>query len=179
MKRTGIVLVASTLLGILAGGVASTAAPTPDAMSEAAARVAPAVQVPAGNKVVEKFYAKGVQTYTCITGAWKGLEPAATLADKLGRAVGLHSRGPIWVSTVDGSAVEAAPVDGARNEVPGAVPELLLKAKTTRGSGVFAGVSYVQRLNTKGGLAPTGGCTEGAQTSVRYEALYTFSVPAL
>ena len=180
MKRTGIVLVASTLLGILVGGVSSTAAPNGAATSEAsAARVAPAVQVPSGHKVVERFYAKGVQTYTCTTGAWKGLEPAATLADRLGRAVGLHSRGPIWVSTVDGSAVEAAPVDGARNEVQGAVPELLLKAESTRGDGVFAGVSYVQRLNTKGGLAPTGGCTEGAQTSVKYEALYTFSVPAL
>ena len=143
------------------------------------ARVAPAVQVPSGNKIVEKFYAKGVQTYTCTAGAWKGLEPAATLADRLGRAVGLHSRGPIWVSTVDGSAIEAAPVDGARNEVAGAVPELLLKAKSTRGEGTFAGVSYVQRLNTKGGVAPAGSCTEGAQTSVRYEALYTFSVPAL
>ncbi|WP_245821991.1 DUF3455 domain-containing protein [Lentzea waywayandensis] len=158
----------------------STAAPTPEAMSGGSdARVAPAVQVPSGNKIVERFYAKGVQTYTCTAGAWKGLEPAATLADRLGRAVGLHSRGPIWVSTVDGSAVEAAPVDGARNEVPGAVPELLLKAKSTRGAGTFAGVSYVQRLNTKGGVAPAGGCTEGAQTSVRYEALYTFSVPAL
>ncbi|MFD4641317.1 DUF3455 domain-containing protein [Lentzea sp. NPDC058436] len=179
MKRTGIVLVASTLLGILAGGVASTAAPTEAATSEASARVAPAVQVPSGHKIVERLQAKGVQTYTCTAGAWKGLEPAATLADRLGRAVGLHSRGPIWVSTVDGSAVEAAPVDGARNEVPGAVPELLLKAKSTRGAGVFAGVSYVQRLNTKGGLAPTGACTEGAQTSVKYEALYTFSVPAV
>ena len=179
MKRAGLVLVSSTLLGILAGGVGSTAAPTPEAMSGSDARVAPAVQVPSGNKLAAKFYAKGVQTYTCTAGAWKSLEPAATLADRLGRAVALHSRGPIWVSTVDGSAVEAAPVDGARNDVPGAVPELLLKAKSTRGAGVFAGVSYVQRLATKGGVAPAGGCQEGAQTSVQYEALYTFSVPAL
>ncbi|ANZ37169.1 hypothetical protein BBK82_14940 [Lentzea guizhouensis] len=179
MKRAGLVLVSSTLLGILAGGVGSTAAPTPDVLGESAAKVAPAVQVPPGHRLVEKLYAKGVQTYACTAGAWKGLEPAATLADRLGRAVGLHSRGPIWVSSLDGSAVEAAPVDGARNEVAGAVPELLLKAKSTRGAGVFAGVSYVQRLHTKGGVAPAGGCTEGAQTSVRYEALYTFSVPAL
>ncbi len=179
MKHAGFVLISATLLGIAVGGVGSTAAPTPAAMDTSEARVAPAVQVPPGNKLVAKFYAKGVQTYTCTTGAWKGLEPAATLADRLGRAVALHTRGPIWVSTVDGSAVEAAPVDGARNEVPGAVPELLLKAKSTRGAGTFAGVSYVQRLATKGGLAPAGGCTEGAQTSVHYEALYTFSVPAL
>lgn len=178
MKRAGVVLFSATLLGIVAGGVGSTAAPAPAAMDISVARVAPAVQVPSGNKIVAKFYAKGVQTYLCTTGAWKGLEPAATLADRLGRAVALHSRGPIWVSTLDGSAVEAAPVDGARNEVPGAVPELLLKAKSTRGEGVFGKVSYVQRLATKGGLAPAGGCQEGAQTSVHYEALYTFSVPA-
>lgn len=73
---------------------------------------------------------------------------------------------------------EAAPVDGARNDVPGAVPELLLKAESTRGDGVFGKVSYVQRLSTKGGVAPAGGCREGAQTSVHYEALYTFSAPA-
>jgi hypothetical protein len=178
MNRAGLVLVATALLGVAMGGAGSTAAPTPAAMNGSDAQVAPTVQVPAGNKFVAKFYAKGVQTYTCTAGAWKGLEPAATLADRFGRAVGLHSRGPIWVSTTDGSAVEAAPVDGARNEVPGAVPELLLKAKSTRGTGVFAGVSYVQRLATKGGVAPAGGCTEGAQTSVHYEALYTFSAPA-
>lgn len=178
MKRARLVFVATALLGVATGGAASTAAPNPAALHEPDAVVAPVVQVPSGHKIVAKLYAKGVQTYTCTTGAWKGLEPAATLADRLGRAVGLHSRGPIWVSTTDGSAVEAAPVDGARNEVSGAVPELLLKAKSTRGTGVFAGVTYVQRLATKGGLAPAGGCTEGAQTSVRYEALYTFSAPA-
>jgi Protein of unknown function (DUF3455) len=36
----------------------------------------------------------------------------------------------------------------------------------------------VQRLATKGGVAPAGGCQEGDQTSVHYEALYTFSAPA-
>jgi hypothetical protein len=181
MKRAGLVLVATALLGVSSGGAGSTAAPTQAAMdvSDATdARVAPAVQVPSGNKLVAKFYAKGVQTYACTAGAWKSLEPAATLADRLGRAVALHTRGPIWVSTVDGSAVEAAPVDGARNDVPGAVPELLLKAKPTRGKGVFDGVSFVQRLATRGGVAPAGGCQEGAQTSVRYEAVYVFSAPA-
>ncbi|GGU20090.1 DUF3455 domain-containing protein [Lentzea flava] len=178
MKRARLVFVATALSVVATGGAASTAMPTPAEMNGPEAQVAPAVQVPPGNKLVAKFYARGVQTYICTAGAWKGLEPAATLADRLGRAVALHTRGPIWVSTVDGSAVEAAPVDGARNEVPGAVPELLLKAKLTRGTGVFAGISYVQRLATKGGLAPAGGCTEGAQTSVRYEALYTFSAPA-
>ncbi len=178
IKRAGLVLVATALIGIGAGAAGSTAAPTPEVMGDSDVRVAPAVQVPAGHKVVAKLYAKGVQTYSCTAGAWKGLEPAATLADRLGRAVGLHSRGPIWVSTADGSAVEAAPVEGARNDVAGAVPELLLKARSTRGKGVFEGVSYVQRLSTRGGVAPAGACQEGEQTSVKYEALYTFSAPA-
>jgi hypothetical protein len=175
MKRVHLVLVATTLVSITAG---SATASTSEVMNAPDAQVASAVQAPSGNKLVAKFYAKGVQTYTCTAGAWKGLEPAATLADRLGRAVALHSRGPVWVSTADGSAVEAAPVDGARNDVPGAVPELLLKAKSTRGKGVFDGVSYVQRLATKGGVAPSGTCKDGDQTSVRYEALYTFSAPA-
>ena len=64
MKHAGFVLISATLLGIAVGGVGSTAAPTPAAMDTSEARVAPAVQVPPGNKLVAKFYAKGVQTYT-------------------------------------------------------------------------------------------------------------------
>ncbi|WP_329794134.1 DUF3455 domain-containing protein [Lentzea sp. DG1S-22] len=67
--------------------------------------------------------------------------------------------------TEDGSAVEAAPVDGAENDVTGAVPELLLKTRTARGGGLFGKVTYVQRLQTEGGVAPSGGCKACAQTS--------------
>lgn len=146
----------------------SPAAPTIDVP------VAAAVQVPKGNKLVGKYKATGVQTYTCTGNTWKGLEPSATLVDGTGKPVMLHSRGPIWVSTVDGSAVEAAPVDGAKVERAGAVPELLLKSKSTRGDGVLGAVSWVQRLDTEGGVAPGGRCSQGSQTSVPYSALYTF-----
>jgi hypothetical protein len=138
-----------------------------------------ALQVPDGNERVGVFGAKGVQVYTCTDGAWKFLEPAATLWDKkdLGRkTVALHSRGPVWVSTVDGSAVNASAV--ATVAVDGAVPELLLKATATRGDGVFGKVSYVQRLQTKGGLAPTGTCTGTDQVGVPYSATYAFYAPA-
>lgn len=138
-----------------------------------------ALKVPDGNRLTGVFSAAGVQTYTCADGAWKLLEPAATLWAKNGRAhrpVALHSRGPVWVSTVDGSAVNAAAI--ANSPKTGTIPELLLQSTATRGTGIFAGVSYVQRLDTHGGVAPTTACTGTDQISVRYSATYAFYKPA-
>ncbi|MCZ1003795.1 DUF3455 domain-containing protein [Streptomyces mirabilis] len=134
-----------------------------------------ALKVPDGNRLTGVFSAAGVQTYTCADGAWKLLEPAATLwakNDRSHRPVALHSRGPVWVSTVDGSAVNAAAI--ANSPKTGTIPELLLQSTATRGTGVFAGVSYVQRLDTHGGVAPTTACTGTDQISVRYSATYAF-----
>jgi hypothetical protein len=50
----------------------------------------------------------------------------------------------------------------------------LLKANQNQGQGMFSKVTYVQRLQTKGGLAPSGSCTDGAQQAVQYSALYRF-----
>ncbi|MFD4547846.1 DUF3455 domain-containing protein [Streptomyces sp. NPDC058466] len=72
----------------------------------------------------------------------------------------------MWVFTVDCSAVDATAVPGASAPRDNAVPEFLLTATATRGSGVFDSVSYVQRLNTRGGLAPSGACSQGAQIGV-------------
>lgn len=135
--------------------------------------------VPAGNERTAVLDARGVQTYTCTDGAWTLLEPAATLwkqGDPARRAVALHSRGPVWVSTDDGSAVNAAAVANVPRD--GAIPQLLLKATTHRGTGLFADVSYIQRLETRGGLAPAGACaTDAGQVSVGYSATYVFYAP--
>lgn len=80
----------------------------------------------------------------------------------------------MWTSTVDGSTVGAAAVPGASNPRPNAVPELLLKANLNSGDGIFGKVTYVQRLDTRGGLAPAGTCASGTQTAVRYSADYAF-----
>ncbi|NEA62466.1 DUF3455 domain-containing protein [Streptomyces sp. SID12488] len=138
-----------------------------------------ALKVPDGNRLTGVFSAAGVQTYTCTDGVWKLLEPAATLwakNDRSHRTVALHSRGPVWVSTVDGSAVNAAAI--ANSPKTGTIPELLLQSTATRGTGVFAGVSYIQRLNTHGGVAPATTCTGTDQVSVPYSATYTFYKPA-
>ncbi|GAX49470.1 DUF3455 domain-containing protein [Streptomyces olivochromogenes] len=138
-----------------------------------------ALKVPDGNRLTGVFSAAGVQTYACTDGVWKLLEPAATLwakNDRSHRPVALDSRGPVWVSTVDGSAVNAAAI--ANSPKTGTIPELLLQSTATRGTGVFAGVSYLQRLNTHGGVAPTTACTGTDQISVRYSATYAFYKPA-
>ncbi|KPI06063.1 Protein of unknown function DUF3455 [Actinobacteria bacterium OK074] len=176
-----LVLTTTALAAVTAGTLLSaTVGQAAPAQSAGAAVDAPAaLKVPDGNRLTGLFSAAGVQTYTCTDGAWKLLEPAATLwakNDRSRRAVALHSRGPVWVSTVDGSAVNAAAI--ATSPKTDAVPELLLQSTATRGSGVFAGVSYIQRLNTHGGVAPTTACTGTDQLSVQYSATYAFYKPA-
>jgi hypothetical protein len=167
------VATAGTLLGTTAGH----AAPAQSATAHVDAPAA--LKVPDGNRLTGVFAAKGVQTYTCTDGAWKLLEPAATLSykrDRAHRPVALHSRGPVWVSTVDGSAVNAAAL--VTSPKAGTIPELLLKATATRGAGVFADVTYIQRLDTAGGVAPATACTGADQVSVPYSATYAFYKPA-
>ncbi|MBB4681865.1 DUF3455 domain-containing protein [Crossiella cryophila] len=183
----GLIGVASVLAacgeGVQGGGAGygapgqSATAGAPSSVVKAADQVAAALAVPAGHTLTSTYDATGVQVYTCLDSAWKPLEPAATLTDKEGRTIGLHSRGPVWISTLDGSAVAAGPVAGASNARPNAVPELLLKSTATRGEGVFGKVSYVQRLRTEGGVSPTGTCVTGAQQPVKYTAVYTFHSP--
>ncbi|MFC4471406.1 DUF3455 domain-containing protein [Streptomyces xiangluensis] len=182
-----LVLTTTALAAVTAGtlfsatiGQATTSKPAgADTAAPTTPKVPDSLKVPDGNRLTGVFSAKGVQVYTCTDGAWKLLEPAATLSaknDSSHRPVALHSRGPVWVSTVDGSAVNAAAL--ATSPKPGTIPELLLQSTATRGTGVFADVSYIQRLNTQGGVAPTTACTGTDQVSVPYSAIYTFYKPA-
>ncbi|MGW2637425.1 DUF3455 domain-containing protein [Streptomyces sp. NPDC001348] len=170
LALTTTVIVAGAAGTLLNTSVGNAAAPQHTPLP--AVHAPAALKVPAGNKLTAVFSARGVQTYTCTDGAWKFLEPGAVLSDRAHRPVALHSRGPVWVSTVDGSAVNASSV--ASSPKDGTIPELLLKATATRGTGVFGDVTYVQRLNTTGGVAPTDACTGTEQVGVRYTATYAF-----
>lgn len=140
-----------------------------------------ALAVPAGQVPVADLSARGVQVYQCTAGAWAFVEPVATL---VGRSTtpprrtqaAVHFRGPSWQSTADGSLVQGAAL--ASSPVPGAIPQLLLRATVNRGEGIFGDVTYIQRLATRGGTAPAGTCTAGATTAVEYRALYRFFAPA-
>jgi hypothetical protein len=161
-------LVGAALVGTAGSGSAAPAAALA-ADSTGSDSVPEAIRVPPGNQLIAQFAAQGVQVYQCTGGAWTFLEPIAALGDPT--AV-IHFRGPSWESIRDGSLVEAATV--ASSPVDGAIPQLLLKATKTRGTGIFGNVTYVQRLDTAGGLAPTTTCKDGQTQGVAYTADYLF-----
>ena len=141
------------------------------------------IKVPAGNTLFLVAHAQGAQVYRCTNTAgvyaWTLFTPAATLYDDAGRSIILHYAGPTWRAH-DGSTVVAARVDGAPSPLPNTIPWLLLKAtSTTPGStgDLLTPTTYIQRVNTVGGVAPATGCDAahvGATRPVFYTADYSF-----
>src|SRR5262245_1001786 len=126
------------------------------------------IEAPAGNKLAFRVYAVGVQRYRWNGASGDFVEPVATLyADpKYNVKVGTHYAGPTWESILGGKVV-ATRVESCSPD-PASIPWLLLRATSTEG--VFGPVTYIQRVNTKGGLAPT---APGASTGVIAEIPYT------
>ena len=124
-------------------------------------------------------YASGVQIYACAKKPdatnleWTLRGPEATLSSRSGRVVGTHSAGPTWSST-DGSSVIGAVTARDPGPDPTAIAWLLLSAKSTSSSGVLAPTRAIQRVHTKGGVAPSTACEEGAVLRVPYTATYYF-----
>ena len=163
------------------GGGASAWLTPPDVPS--------AIAVPTDVRLAIHDRATGMQIYNCAatgggdagtptTYAWAFKAPDALLVDMTFTPVALHGAGPSWTST-DGSVVEAREIARADAPRAGAIPWLLLKELRTSGPGVFSPVAFVQRINTAGGLAPTGGCdasTVDTLVRVPYSADYYFYV---
>ena len=136
------------------------------------------IAVPEGNKVQFHAYAVGVQIYTYngTTGSWGSSVPEAVLSDADGNIVGVHFAGPTWESN-SGSKVVGMKLAGTTANPPvaaNAIPWLLLEAKSTAAPGIFANVSYIQRVNTAGGMAPGTPGTPGQVVRVPYTAEYYF-----
>ncbi|HXG65994.1 MAG TPA: DUF3455 domain-containing protein [Blastocatellia bacterium] len=133
------------------------------------------VQVQPGNKVAFRVYARGVQIYRWNGATWLFVAPVATLFADAGfhGQVGIHYAGPTWESN-SGSKVVATRLEGCSPE-PTAIPWLLLQATSTNGPGIFSAVTYIQRVNTTGGLAPTApGSFLNESAEVPYTAEYYF-----
>jgi hypothetical protein len=144
-------------------------------------QVPAALDPPADATLTAAFAAKGVQIYTCASPA-PGVAPAWTLKAphavllKSADAAGIHFAGPSWEAN-DGSLVTGAKVAAAPSPDPTAIPWLLLKAATNAGQGLFSDVTWIQRLDTVGGLAPAAGCDDAHVSSevlVPYRADYFF-----
>lgn len=135
------------------------------------------LEVEEGNALAFRTYAMGVQAYSWNGSSWVFVEPVATLfADaRYNGEVGTHYVGPTWESN-SGSKVVAARIPG-KGCTPDstAIPWLILKKVSTDGSGIFSSVTFVQRVNTTGGVAPTTpGTVIGERQEVAYTAEYYF-----
>jgi hypothetical protein len=129
------------------------------------------------------WMARGVQIYECRQkdGAyeWAFVAPEADLLDGKERRIGKHYAGPTW-QAYDGSRVTGTVKERANAPDSDAIPWLLLTAKSEGGEGSLSKVTSIQRLNTYGGVAPKGGCTQaqaGKKERVDYRADYYFFVP--
>jgi hypothetical protein len=133
------------------------------------------LEVPAGHKVKFSAYAEGVQIYRWNGTAWAFQAPEAVLYanDNANGVVGTHYAGPTW-ETNSGSYVVGAVMERCTPN-PDAIPWLLLAAVDSDGPGVLDGVTYIQRVNTVGGLAPSEpGEFPGEVARVPYTADYYF-----
>ena len=141
--------------------------------------------VDAGNVPYLQAQAYGTQNYVCLpsaTGvAWKLFGPQATLYPQNAPVqVATHFLSPnpeeagtpraTWQHSQDGSAVWAKMIQSSTDAnyvAPGAIAWLKLEmvgtAQGSTGAALLSRTTFIQRVNTEGGVAPTTGCTTAAQ----------------
>jgi hypothetical protein len=139
------------------------------------------VRVPAGNKLVMETVGVGQITYECRAKAgamdqfeWVFVGPDAVLNDRAGRAIGKYFGPPATWESSDGSKLTATQLAVAPAGA-GNIPLQLVKANPATGSGTMSGVTYIQRVATRGGVAPAAPCTATTVSSkelVKYQADY-------
>ena len=171
----GASVVVASLLGACAGMMPMTA---PD--------VPAAIAVPAGNKLAFTYKGAGLLNYECRAKAdapgsfdWALASPDAALKDRNDALVGKYYGGPTW-EHADGSKVTGKQLAVSPAPTAGNIPWQLVQATPAAGSassGTMNGVTYVQRINTAAGVAPSDPCTAATVASkkqVRYSADYLF-----
>lgn len=160
------------------------------------------LEVPSGNTAYLIGHARGTQNYLCLPKgagfAWTLFGPQATLFDDGGNQQITHflsanpdengTPRPTWQHSGDTSAAWAVAIEPSTDPnfvAPGAIPWLLLQAVGNE-YGTSLGhkltyTTYIQRVNTAGGLAPADGCSVatdvGRKALVPYTADYVFYRP--
>jgi hypothetical protein len=149
------------------------------------------IQVPAGNQPFRVARAVGTQNYVCLSTGWASTAygPQATLFNEdreqiLTHFLSAYPAGsdaffPAWQDSRDTSIVWASAVKDAKyTPDPTAIPWLLLKVVDTApgptGGDKMLGTTYIQRINTTGGLLPNRTCDPGDRALVPYTADYYF-----
>jgi hypothetical protein len=114
------------------------------------------IKVPDGQEPALQLAARGVQIFRCERVgngfAWRFRQPDAELLDAEGRPVGRHGANFSFEHR-DGSRLLGTVIEHDKAAAADALPWLLLSVKRF-GSGAFGEISYVQRVNTQGGMPP-------------------------
>lgn len=139
------------------------------------------IRVPAGHAQSMWTVGKGEITYACKMKpdqsghAWTFMAPVASLWDDKKMEVGKYYAGPTW-EAADGSKVMGKQLAVSPGG-DGNIPLQLVQANPQGSMGAMSKVSYIQRLNTQGGVAPKAPCAAdnaGAEMKVAYQADYVF-----
>lgn len=141
------------------------------------------IKVPDGHKVAMETTGVGEITYECRDKVdavgqteWFFVGPKAVLNDRSGKQVGTYFGPPATWQAKDGSKVTGTQLAVAPSSA-GNLPYQLVKANPAEGKGAMSGVSYIQRVALKGGVAPSTECAaanKGKQEVVKYQADYIF-----
>jgi hypothetical protein len=147
------------------------------------AGVPASLAIPEGQVLKLATRAQGVQIYTCVDGGWAFRAPRAELFDMLwGQQVATHyggvdrrglTEGPWWQSVRGASRIRAGNALSAPSPNANSIPLLRLEV-LERTNGSFAQFNWIHRLNTVGGVGPTGACAAGDRREVPYTADYYF-----
>jgi hypothetical protein len=157
------------------------------------------LEVEAGHEAFLVGHAKGTQNYICLPSgssfAWSLFTPAATLFDDDHHAIVTHYFGPnpfedgriraVWQDSRDTSRVWGRAIQSSADPhfvEAGAIPWLLVKGVGARpgpmGGRELTDTTFIQRVNTHGGVAPGSGCGQpsdvGHRAFVPYTADYVF-----
>lgn len=187
--RLSLIPVAVLATGLAACGAMSGGAAMPMASPYSQDALPDAVKVPAGHRVAWETVGVGEITYECRAKAgtvdafeWVFVGPKADLRSRQGRVVGSYFGPPATWAAQDGSSLTGAQLAVAPAG-SGNIPLQLVKAnpaKLVDGKGELQGVSYIQRVATRGGVAPAMACSSasiGQRQIVTYQADYIFWKP--
>jgi hypothetical protein len=145
-----------------------------------------AVKVPAGQRVVMETVGVGDITYQCrekaaMAGAfeWVFVGPNAVLNNRKGEQVGKYYGPPATWEHQDGSKLTGAQVSVSPTAA-GSIPLQLVKVNAAMAdgkTGAMSGMSFIQRVATRGGVAPASACNaenKDRKEVVKYQADYIF-----
>jgi Protein of unknown function (DUF3455) len=189
------------LAALMILGLSVTTGAQPSLFHSNVPPVPPGLEVPAGHDRYLVGYAVGTQNYVCVASAsglaWRFTGPQATLFLTFWGAprqqVTTHFLSadptaiarPTWQHSFDSSRVWGRAIASSMDPnyvEAGAIPWLLVEATGTAvgpmGGRALAQTTFIQRLNTSGGVAPSNGCSDashvGAQALVPYTTDYFF-----